>query len=203
MDEAVKEYIIDFFSKRLLHFGDSPASVGWSERGQHLRYECITGLLPLNGASVLDLGCGKGDLYGYLINKGLRIRYTGIDINPELIRLARSKYPDVTFYVLDIEQEDLREEYDFVIICGVFNLNLEGVKASAFMALKKAFRYTRKALLFNCPSIHTRQKDPNLLYYDPVELLGLALSITKDVNLYHNTIEGEIFLILSKEDRGG
>lgn len=33
-----------------------------------------------------------------------------------------------------------------------------------------------------------------------MELLSLALSITKKVNLYHHLIEGEIFLELSREE---
>ncbi len=199
MDEAAKDYIKDFFSKRLLHFGDTPASVGWTERGQQWRYEYITRLLPLNNSSILDFGCGKGDLYGYLSSKGLRIDYTGVDINPDLIRLAKKKFPETKFYTLDIDKEETKEEFDFVIICGVFNINVLGVKDSAFRAVRKLFFNTKKALLFNCPSIYSRRKDLTLLYYDPVEVLSLALSITENVNLYHNLIEGDIFLILYRE----
>jgi SAM-dependent methyltransferase len=199
MDEAVKEYIKDFFSKRLLHFGDTPASLGWTETGQQLRYEYITGLLPLDNSSILDFGCGKGDLYSYLSSKGFRIDYTGVDINPDLIRLAKKKFPETKFYTLDIDEEDIKEEFDFIIICGVFNLNIKGVKDSAFRSIKRLFLNTKKALLFNCPSIYSRRKDLTLLYYDPVEVLSLALSITENVNLYHNLIEGEIFLILARE----
>ncbi len=199
MDDAAKEYIIDFFSKRLLHFKDSPASVGWTEKGQILRYEWITKLLDLEGASILDFGCGKGDLYGFLKGKGLKIDYTGIDINPDLISLASRKYPEALFRRIDIEKEGLRDDFDFIIICGVFNFNISGVKDSAINSLKTLFKHTKKSMLFNCQSIYAKRRVPELYYYDPLELLSIALDLTKKVNLYHNLIEGEIFLIITKE----
>lgn len=200
MDEAAKQYIIEFFSKRLMHFGDSPASLGWSEKGQLLRYECITRLLPLDKASVLDFGCGKGDLYGFFKGKGLDIKYTGLDINPFLIGLARQKYKDASFHTIDLDREEPEGLFDFTIICGVFNLKIDGVKDSAFRAIRKLFSHTKKTLLFNCPGIYSKNKDIDLLYYDPLELMNLALDITKRVNLYHHLIEGEIFLELSREE---
>lgn len=200
MDEAAKEYLIDYFTKRLRHFGDTPASVGWSEKGQLLRYQAISELLSFNNSSVLDFGCGKGDLYRFLKTKGLNLKYTGMDINPELIRIAREKYPEAIFRTIDLEKEELNEKFDFIIICGVFNLKISGVKESAYWSIKKLFCNTKKTLLFNCPSIHAKNKDIELLYYDSVELLSLALTITKKVNLYHHLIEGEIFLELSREE---
>lgn len=158
MDEAAKEYLIDYFTKRLRHFGDTPASLGWSEKGQILRYKAITELLPLNNSSVLDFGCGKGDLYGYLKKRGLNLQYTGMDINPELIRIAREKYPQATFRTIDLEKEELDEKFDFIIICGVFNLKVSGVQESAFWSIKKLFYNSKKTLLFNCPSIYAKIK---------------------------------------------
>ncbi|MCX7794366.1 MAG: class I SAM-dependent methyltransferase [Thermodesulfovibrionales bacterium] len=201
MNEAAKEYLIDFFTKRLRHFGDTPAAVGWSEKGQILRYQTITELLSLDNASVLDFGCGKGDFYGFLRAKGLNLKYTGMDINPELIRVAREKYIDASFRTIDIDKEDLGENFDFIIICGVFNLRIEGVKDAALKCIEKLFNHTERTLLFNCPSIYAKNKDRELIYYDPRELLDLALNMTKNVNLYHNLIEGEIFLELSREEQ--
>lgn len=199
MDNPSKDYIIDYFSKRFLHFKDNPAAVGWTPSGQKLRYEVITKLLNLERSSILDFGCGKGDLYGFLKERGLEVKYAGVDINPELINFASKKYPGINFYTIDIEKENLPDNFDYIIICGVFNLRVEGVKESAYRTLKKLFNHTKRSLLFNCPSIYTGKKDMDIYYYDPCELLGIALGSTKNVNLYHGLIEGEIFLILSRE----
>ncbi|RJQ41842.1 MAG: class I SAM-dependent methyltransferase [Nitrospiraceae bacterium] len=199
MDNLSKEYIIDFFSKKLSLFGNAPASVGWTAEGQRLRYECIISLLPLQGSSVLDFGCGKGDFYGFIRQKGIEADYTGIDINKKLIEVAAGNYREGRFLALDIDSEELTETFDYIILCGVFNLNTQRVKESAETIIGKLFHHTRKTLLFNCLSAHSRTKDTNLVYFDPVEVLSTALKNTKSVNLYHSHIAGDIFLLLNKE----
>ena len=137
MDELAKEYIVDFFSKKLMLFGNAPAAVGWTEAGQRLRYECIDRLLPLKGASLLDFGCGKGDFYSFLKEKGINAEYTGMDINQKLIETASRNFPDAEFLTLDIDTDNIPGTYDYIISCGVFNLNLQGVKEAAAEAFEK------------------------------------------------------------------
>lgn len=46
----------------------------------------------MNGKTVLDLGCGPGSNLVPLIKRGART--IGIDISPDLIRLARNRLDD-------------------------------------------------------------------------------------------------------------
>ena len=199
MDELSKEYIVDFFSKKLLLFGNTPAAVGWSAAGQRQRYECILKLLPLEGHSILDFGCGKGDFYGFLKEKGINAEYAGMDINQKLIETASHNFPDAEFLTLDIDTDNIPGTYDYIISCGVFNLNLQGVKEAAAGSLRKLFHHASKALLFNCLSTHSKTKDTNLLYFDPAELLSQASVISISSAIYDNLIEGDIFLLLSNK----
>ena len=198
MNELSKEYIVDFFSKKLLLFGNTPAAVGWSAAGQRQRYECILKLLPLEGRSVLDFGCGKGDFHGFLKEKGINAKYTGIDINQKLIETASRNFPEAEFMTLDIDSEELSENYDYIISCGVFNLNVEGVKESIERYLRKLFEHTNKTLLFNCLGSHSKIKDINLIYLDPKDLAAAAKKITDSTAIYHDLIEGDIFLLLNR-----
>ncbi|NVL90353.1 MAG: hypothetical protein HWN69_05065, partial [Desulfobacterales bacterium] len=46
--------------------------VGWgSEESQKCRFGVLCQLDDLSGKSVLDVGCGLGDLYGYLRNRDI------------------------------------------------------------------------------------------------------------------------------------
>jgi SAM-dependent methyltransferase len=41
--------------------------------------------------SLLDLGCGLGDMYGYLVENGYAgITYAGMDISPAMLEAARA-----------------------------------------------------------------------------------------------------------------
>ncbi|WP_224482909.1 class I SAM-dependent DNA methyltransferase [Robertkochia aurantiaca] len=52
-------------------------------------------------ASVLDIGCGPGINGIYLKSRSPEIRYTGIDLAPGMISLAKSNIPDGDFRVLN------------------------------------------------------------------------------------------------------
>jgi SAM-dependent methyltransferase len=52
------------------------------------------------GVVVGDVGCGTGRLAPYLAAKGLSPR--GVDLSPEMVRVARRDHPDFTFDVADL-----------------------------------------------------------------------------------------------------
>jgi SAM-dependent methyltransferase len=53
-----------------------------------------------NGLDVADVGCGTGRLAPYLSSQGLAPH--GVDLSPEMIRVARRDYPDHPFEVSDL-----------------------------------------------------------------------------------------------------
>lgn len=57
------------------------------------QFDAVMSLItfPLDGLSILDVGCGYGDLVERLPNT---VKYTGIDLNPDAIRRARDSDPD-------------------------------------------------------------------------------------------------------------
>jgi SAM-dependent methyltransferase len=63
--------------------------------------------------SLLDVGCGTGDLIKYLPT----CYYRGIDIVPEFIREASIRYPDFQFDCLNII--DLKTTYTWVVLFGM------------------------------------------------------------------------------------
>ena len=74
------------------------------------------------GVSVLDVACGTGVLFGdYLARDAARV--TGVDISPEMARIAVSKLRDPRVEVLcgDVEELAPPRRYD---CCVVYNLSL-------------------------------------------------------------------------------
>ena len=66
-----------------------------------------------DGNKLLDVGCGTGKHLDYLRDKFL---CTGIDINEEILSVAKKNVKDVIFKQADMIEFDLHEKFD-VIIC--------------------------------------------------------------------------------------
>ena len=56
---------------------------------------------------VADLGCGPGHVAGYLSERGVEV--CGIDLSPEMIRVAREMSPDLDFRVGDMMSLDFAD----------------------------------------------------------------------------------------------
>ena len=198
MDPLSREYLSDYYSKLLHLHGDRPEALRWSPKGQVARYDALCRLSPdINGSSVIDYGCGKGDLYDYMLNRGLSTMYTGIDITPELIELAGRKHPDCGFMVHDIEDGPLGGEYDFGFICGVFNNKIEGATESLYNCTGLLFEHIKVGMAVNALSAHTLNKSFELNYIDPDHLLRYAKAeITSNAELRLDLVDGDVFLYL-------
>lgn len=200
MDYLSRKELIEFYNIHLKHFGDTPQAVRWTPEGQRLRYETFLSTIgDINRRSILDFGCGKGDLYGFLSERGISCQYTGIDINENLIDLAKKKYPEVEFLALDIEEEPLRKEYDIVFICGVFNLRIADISNIMKRTLKILFSHTRDCLYLDCLSSYTLKKDIELYYVDPGELIHFTVNeLSRRFLIHHGLIRDDIIMIVYK-----
>jgi SAM-dependent methyltransferase len=65
------------------------------------QFERFAALLP-PGARVLDIGCAAGIHVPLFLGIGRHIKYVGIDTSRRFLRLARSRYPQLTFTETDI-----------------------------------------------------------------------------------------------------
>lgn len=172
MDELAKEHIIDLYSKSLMHHGPGPEAVFWSGQGQQARFNAITSLIPRqSNLSLLDYGCGLGDLFAHLRASGFDLSYTGMDITPPMIEAASIRHPEAEFHVFDLEQSAHNAAYDVTVLCGVFNYNVQGARQSFINTLRLLIANTRLRLIASVLSAKTDAKQHDLLYFNPDELL--------------------------------
>ena len=75
------------------------------------------GLLGLrSGECVLEIGCGTGQLTGWLAERVRPGRVVAIDFSPEMLRVAQSKNIPATFRLADVCQDDLgHAEFDLAL----------------------------------------------------------------------------------------
>jgi len=201
MDELHKEYVISYFDKNLRIHGDRPEALSYSAQGQRLRFEALLDMdTDMRGEKVLDYGCGKGDFYQFLKDKDIPVSYTGFDINENLVRIARRKFPECRFKVFDIERESLKEDFDYVFLCAVFNLNIEGLDETIRNVLKKLFDHCSKALVFNALSAHDPTKDFLLHYVYPEDLREFAImNLSPHAVIKQGRIPYDFTLVVNKK----
>jgi SAM-dependent methyltransferase len=199
-DELAKEYVVSFYDCLLRRFGDSPQALGWNPNGQVHYYWALLDIGDLRGSKVLDFGCGKGDFYGFLKELGIEVDYTGLDINSNLIDLARKKYPDTDFRTFDISKEDFTEDYDYIFICGVFNLKVHGIEDTLKEVLKKLFARCKVALAINALSSYAKKKDFLLHYTQPEGLFTFAMQhLSSYVSLRHDRLKESFTIFVYKD----
>ena len=110
-----KKEVIAFFDERA---GDWDAGMVRSDE-KIARILDNAGVRP--GSRVLDVACGTGVLIADYLRRDVR-SVTAVDISPEMIRVARSKYPqkNVTFVCGDAEAADLGTDFDAIVIYNAF-----------------------------------------------------------------------------------
>ena len=129
MDRADKQ--IQYYEGLLARHGESYQSLDWnSPESQRLRFKIFKEMFVYgkraSGISILDIGCGFGDFYGFLKAEGIlhrnKISYTGTDISPKILEVARKKYPDAKFELKDIQNDRYFPKYDYVFCSGALNI---------------------------------------------------------------------------------
>lgn len=81
-------------------------------------YDKFCELLIGEQASVLEIGCGPGNITQYLFEKKPDISLLATDLAPNMIEIARQHNPQVEFQVLDCRNlSSLKRQFD-AIVCG-------------------------------------------------------------------------------------
>lgn len=200
MDDLSKEYVISFFDKNLRLHGDRPEAVRWTAKGQKQHYESLLDIGDIHGKKVLDYGCGMGDFFGFLRDRGVGVDYTGYDINEKLIALAKQKYPEGRFRVFDIERDVINEEFDLIFLCGVFNLKVAGLDDTIRNVLTGLFNHCRTGLAFNALSSHNPRKDFELHYIFPEEIFSFAVrELSPYVSLRHDRMAFDFTIFVYRD----
>ena len=73
---------------------------------------------------LLDVGCANGELLFFLNEKFSNIKFYGVDIRNDLIKLARKKLPsDIYLKKFDYNQkQSLNKKFDIIICSGVISI---------------------------------------------------------------------------------
>lgn len=179
----------ELYNKRFDRHGRDIKTVGWgSEQSQRLRFEVLLRGLDPKGKTILDVGCGLGDLIPFLEQQtGGEFNYIGIDIAEKLIGDARETYGNDRreFYVGDIFSIDLRQ-VDIAVLSGALSFKMLGIEEYAHETVKRMFELSREAACLNFLTKYVDFELEKNQHYQPELIFSNAMRISRRVNLFHD-----------------
>ena len=196
----ISEETVSRYSARYCRYGRDVRTLGWGTRDQQqYRFsQAVDAYGAIREASILDIGCGFGDLLGFLRSKGdFDGQYIGWDINEALIQEAVKRYADVpavSFEVMDILQSPQVVEpvADVGVMLGLLNFNLGAAAdncAYSELMIRKASAFVKKALIVDFLSSYRDPgypKEDFVFYHEPERMMSFALSLTDNVACKHD-----------------
>lgn len=193
--ETIKHY-----EELLKQHGPGARAVQHSDREQQTkRFEILFEMAP-DMHSVLDVGCGLGDMAKFMEKRFDRLSYIGVDFVRPFIDHANSlQYRDnVRFVQMDIRTEPLPGGQDYALLSGVFNNVMPDNESFMLQTLKKMFDASARGIAFNCLSTWVDYQADDLYYTDPEKVFAFCKSelspkvvLRHDYQLKKNTIPFE------------
>lgn len=208
MNELDKKVYLNRYYNRLNEFAYNPKTLGWSDdkNKQLLRFQiaidseqfCKT---PIQ--SVLDIGCGFGDMGGILLKERYpHIKYTGIDINEQLVEEGNRQFPFLDLRVGNVLKMDL-EKYDLVCASGLFNYALKYEDQIAYMdtMLNKFYSLCNKAVAVDFLSTYVDFMHPDSYHTKIEDVFHIAKKLSKRVVIRNDYLDFEYCTYIFKETK--
>ncbi|MBA7497136.1 Trans-aconitate 2-methyltransferase [subsurface metagenome] len=114
---------------------------GWDGKTAQIAKMELTSSLVV-GKSVLDVGCGTGDLYRYLKKANKNVKYLGVDQSADMLERARERNPEARFTQRNIYKMKDIPKFDTVVSLDV--LHHQSALEPGFSILMK---HARKRLI--------------------------------------------------------
>jgi cyclopropane fatty-acyl-phospholipid synthase-like methyltransferase len=194
-----------YYSEKIEEFGVSAKGVDWNGvESQHARFRILLKHLNIEPQStILDFGCGYGELLAYLKSEDYSLSYLGYDIVKTSIDAAKRLHSDAQADFVSVLPE--MATWDFVVMSGVFNVKgeIDEVEWCDYVISKinSLLPRAHKGMSFNMLTTHNDAhfRKETLYYVDPMKLLSkLKISPPYTVILDHSYPMWEYTVTITK-----
>ena len=87
------------YQKAFAKYGVDPRALQYiSKKSAVVRYQQLIVDLNFEGKTILDVGCGFGDIISYIEKTANNFKYVGVDVVPEFIKVCKKKFPNLSSY---------------------------------------------------------------------------------------------------------
>jgi SAM-dependent methyltransferase len=155
--------------------------------------------------SILDVGCGYGGLYQHARERGISLRYTGIDVVEAMVEHAASTYDDATFHCADVFDFQPQDKFDYVTCNGILTLKLAATSIRemdrfAQSLINRLYELCLVGAVFNTRTTKVDSMLDFLYYRNPIELLAWCISEVSDRVVLDHSYLSEYCIYLYRDE---
>ena len=198
---TAQSYLQPYLDAAAAHGGTFPSLLWASPATQKARFDAIRRSYDLHAKSVLDAGCGRADLLGFLLEKKVvPADYIGIEAVEELAATAeRRAYANAKILRADFVKEPARLFVGADVL--VFSGSLNTMQTNTFYAaIRRAYDAAAEAVVFNFLCSAALAARDYLVWHPADEVLTFCRSICPSVRTIRDYLKGDCTVTLIKDD---
>jgi ubiquinone/menaquinone biosynthesis C-methylase UbiE len=183
---------LDYVYNNRFGLHDGVRSLGWgSHESQQIRFKILLEIKGYTiGDSVLDVGCGLGDM-SQLVNN-----YTGIDLRQSVLEQAKIKYPNVRLFCFGTKAVDA--SFDWVFASGIFCF-CKGWEKQIRTEIREMLRIASKGVAFNILSRRSQgSRKSGIKYATVCEFMSVLGKNVKRFVIRHDYLDNDFTVYIYK-----
>lgn len=198
MDLIEKATVQGFHRSRL--GADNMRALGYRDSdSQQQRFLAMLNWGDLKACSILDLGCGFGDLRPFLAEHYADTIYLGIDFLKEFVDEAQQRYghlPNTQFFQADFLTAGL-PEVDCVIASGSLNYRSKN-ELHPWQSISKMWEIAQKGVILNLLDARYFQATTLLSGYQPQQVLDFCRQLDPHAELLDGYLPDDFTIFMRK-----
>lgn len=192
--EQILQQVAEYYTERINTHGATAKGADWkSAESQELRFQQLLKICEGDQEfSIVDYGCGYGQLATYMMAKGRAFRYIGLDVSEEMISNARQRLGQSKGIEFNVGCTT-EEMCDYVVASGIFNvkqnITAENWQRYIEYVLHDMHAHSRKGMAFNCLTTYSDSEHmrSDLYYANPCLIFDYCKrTLSRDVALLHD-----------------
>jgi hypothetical protein len=118
-----------------------------------------------------------------------------------LLAQARERFKSIQVKCVDILVEEPIQRFDYVVLSGLFNVNVGQTMDWVQAFIKRMFEMTNQVMVFNAISSHVSYRDDGMYYMDPAEMLTFCVkNLSKRTTLIHHNLPYNYTVAVFKDE---
>ena len=184
--------IREHYQSLWIKHGESASTLQYRDRAsQFARFDILCDL-TYEPDSIMDVGCGLGDLLVHQRNNGFKGRYLGLDFVDEFIGHATEKFADdalAAFKQFDAWSGAMPDEYEHITLSGAFNNKFDRNKEFLWHCISTMYSACERSVSFNALSTYVDYQDAHLFYVNPIKVFDFCKrNCSKRVAMRHDYV---------------